>query len=131
MEIRSIFLVMIFMGLPAICLIYAWYTWSRTKGPISQNGWRERLLPLGLPLATLSLLLISGFLVRGYRWDEQSFSGPPPIHWAILNWIGFSAWIYVCFAAMVGKGKLRIPLSLWCFAMPLLKIACMLMGFYY
>jgi hypothetical protein len=131
MEIRSIFLVTFFMGLPAICLIYAWKTWGRFRREVSQGGWRQRLLTFGLPSATLSLLLVSGFLAQGYRWDEQSFVGPPPLHWAVLNWISFLAWIFVCFASVIGRGKLRVPLSLWCFVMPLLTIACMLMGFYY
>jgi hypothetical protein len=131
MEIRSIFLVTFFMGLPAICLIYPWMTWHRVRREAPQGAWRQTLLTFALPSATLSLILVSSFLVHGYRWDEQSFVGPPPLHWAVLNWISFLAWIFVCVASAIGRGKLRVPLSLRCVAMPLLTIAYMTMGFYY
>ena len=66
-----------------------------------------------------------------WRWDEQSFTGNSATHWAILNWISVCAWVFVCLTVLVGKGKPRLPLCVWCLTMPLLTFTCMLMGFNY
>src|SRR5271156_791475 len=116
------------MAVPAACLIYGW--WKSNNAPYSGN-WREKLPNLGLPLASLSLLLTSGFLIRGWRWDEQSFADRPPVYWAALNWINIFAWAFVCFATLFGKGKLRQTLLAWCISLPLLAWIVFMMGFDY
>src|SRR5277367_1482637 len=105
------------MALPAISLIYGWRTSRDTQRWAS---WREKLPRIGLPFASLSLLLTTAFLVRGWRWNEQSFANRPPTYWAVLNWINLLSWVSVCFAAFLAKGKLRQSLTVWCISLPLL-----------
>lgn len=124
------FVVAIFMSLPAICLIYGW----RVRGqldPGPESGWRAKLLTLGLCLATLSLLVTSGFLFQGFDSNGQSFAGPPPRHWVILNWLSALAWTLAFLAAVLGKGRLRRPLFLWCVCMPLAAWIVIEMGYRY
>jgi len=84
-----------------------------------EDFWRAKLLTLGFYLATLSLVVTSGFLLQGFHSSGQSFAEPPPRHWVILNWISALAWVIVLLAAALGKGRLRRPLFLWCVIMPL------------
>jgi len=53
------------MAIPALCLIYAWYKWNLTRNAPAQHIWRDEFPKAGLLLATLSLLLTSGFLYQG------------------------------------------------------------------
>jgi hypothetical protein len=102
--------VAIFMSLPAICLIYGWRVWGQLESGPTESGWRAKLLTVGLYLATLSLPVTSGFLFQGFNSDAQSFAGPPPRHWVILNWLSTLAWTLAFLATVLGRGKLR-PLS--------------------
>lgn len=128
MDIRSVGLVTIFMALPAACLIYGWWQSSDT---VNSESWRQKLLQLGFPFASLSLLLTSAFLIRGWRWHEQSFADRPPTYWAVLNWINLLSWVFGCFAALLGKGKLRRSLMVWCISLPLFAWIAFMLGFDY
>jgi len=68
--------VAIFMSLPAICLIYGWRVRDQLDAGSIEGGWRAKLLTLGLCLATLSLVVTSGFLFQGFHSNGQSFAGP-------------------------------------------------------
>jgi len=111
--------VAIFMSLPAICLNL------RLASAVSTDGWAYgewlagKTSNAGLCLATLSLVVTSGFLFKGFDSSGQSFAGPPPRHWVILNWLSALAWTLTLLAAALGKGRLRRPLFLWCVCMPL------------
>lgn len=89
------------------------------------------MLRLALPFAFLSLLLTSAFLIREWRWDEQSFTDRPPDYWAVLNLINLASWILVCCAAFLGKGRLRKAMLLWCVSLPLLAYFVFMMGYDY
>ncbi len=128
MDIRSAALVAVFMALPAACLISCWRRSVDTSPPANR---REKLLQLALPFAFLSLLLTSAFLIREWRWDEQSFADRPPLYWAVLNWINLASWIFVCCAALLGKGKLRKAMLVWCISLPLLAYFVFMMGYDY
>src|SRR5712664_2672252 len=123
--------VAIFMSLPAICLIYSWRVRYQLDAGPTESGWRARLLTLGLCLATLSLVVTSGFLFKGFDSSGQSFAGPPPRLWVILNWLSALAWTLTLLAAALGKGRLRRPLFLWCVCMPLAAWIVIEMGYRY
>lgn len=123
--------VAIFMSLPAICLIYGWRVWGQLDAGPVDGGWRAKLLTLGLCLATLSLFVTSGFLFQGFNSNAQSFAGPPPRHWVILNWLSALAWALALLATVLGKGRLRRPLFLWCVCMPLGALIVIEMGYMY
>ncbi len=131
MQIQGILIVALFMGLPAICLTYAWVVWGMNRTGLTQSGWKEKLLTRALGLGTLCLFLVSAFLGHEYHWDSQSFVDPPNYYWLILNRISAVSWFLVCLVAAFGRGKLRRPLSLWCITMPLCTYSCMYMGFIY
>src|SRR5712692_3015657 len=123
--------VIIFMSFPAICLIYGWRRWGQAETRPVGDDWRAKLLIVGLCLATLSLLLTSGFLLQGFHSNGQSFAGPPPRHWVILNWLSTLAWTLVLLAAALGKGRSRRPLFLWYLSMPLAAWIVIEMGYRY
>jgi len=127
-DIRSVALVTVFMALPAAFLIYGW--WKSNDAAYSAD-WREKLPKLTLPIASLSLLLTSAFLIRGWRWDEQSFVYRPPAYWAALNWINVLGWAFACLAATFGNGKVRRALLVWCISLPLLAWVVFMLGFDY
>ena len=123
--------VAIFMGLPAICLIYGWRVRHQLDARPREGGWRAKLPTPGLCLGTLSLVVTSGFLFQGFHSNGQSFAGPPPRHWMILNWLSALAWTLALLAAALGKGRLRRPLFLWCVCMPLAAWIVIEMGYRY
>ncbi len=131
MQIQGILIVASFMGLPAICSTYSWVVWNRNRNSLTLNSWKEKILALGLCLGTLCLILISAFLGHEYHADSQSFIDPPKYYWLFLNWISVLSWLFVCLAAALGRGALRLPLSVWCLTMPLCTYNCMYMGFIY
>jgi hypothetical protein len=116
------------MSPAAACLVYAWW---KSRDFLLLATWREKLLYASLPLATLSLLLISGFLIQGWIWDGQSFVQKPAPIWHILNRIAQLSWIFVCCAALLGKGKIRKAVSIFCIGLPLLALFVSWMGFLY
>jgi hypothetical protein len=125
------FVVAIFMSLPAICLIYGWRVRGQVDTGPMEGGWRAKLLTLGLYSATLSLLVTSGFLFQGFDSSAQSFASPPPRHWVILNWLSALAWTLALLATVFGKGRLRRALFLWCVCMPLAAWMVIEMGYRY
>jgi hypothetical protein len=128
MDLRTLVFVSVFMSPSAACLVYAWWN----SGNFSRLAtWREKLLYASLPLATLSLLLISGFLIQGWIWDGQSFLQKPAPIWKVLNRIAQLSWILACSAALIGKGKIRKAVSLFCVSLPLLTFFVFWMGFLY
>src|SRR4249919_2267852 len=125
MDPHTLTFVAAFMVPPAACLIYGWWN----LGDFSHSvNWREKLLLVALPFATLSLLLISGFLIQGSIWDGQSFLQKPAPIWHVLNRISILSWIFVCCATLFGKGKLRKAFSVWCISLPLLTFLVFWMG---
>jgi hypothetical protein len=117
-----------FMSPSAACLIYAWRRFADFSGLIT---WREKLLHFALPVATLSLLLISGFLIQGWIWDGQSYIEAPTPTWHVLKRIGLLCWMFVCCASLLGKGKIRKPVLIWCISLPLLTLLVLWMGLLY
>jgi hypothetical protein len=131
MRFQSVFFVAFFMAIPATCLIYAWRKWNQMRNAPAQQSWREKLPTVGLCLATLCLLLTSGFLFQGFHWGVQSFASPPPGFWLTLNWVSLLSWVLACLTIVLGKGKLRFPLFVWCLGMPLLAWFVITMGYMY
>jgi hypothetical protein len=127
MGIKGLLFVTVVMALPASCLIYGW----GQIGKLTQSDWRLMVPTPGLCFATVSQLLVSGFLIQGFRSDAQSFAEPAPLHWMILNWLSVLAWGVTLLATALGKGRLRLPLFLWGLSMPLAAWIVIMMGYDY
>jgi len=67
----------------------------------------------------------------GFRSDAQSFAEPAPTPWRILNWLGVLAWGVTLLTTALGKGRLRLPLFLWCISVPLAAWIVIMMGYDY
>ena len=128
MDIRSVLLVAVSMAIPAACLVYGWW---KTSDASHVQSWRNRLSKIGLLFASLSLLLTSAFLIRGWHWAEQSFGDRPPLYWLALNWFNVISWLFVCFTVVLGAGKLRKVLLIWCVSQPLLAYFALMMSYTY
>jgi hypothetical protein len=128
MDFRSLALVSLFLALPVVSLLYAW---RKNRDARYGAGWREKLLSVALPFASLSLLLTAAFLVRGWHWNEQGFTDRPPTYWAILNGCNSLSWVFACFAVLTGKGELRKFLLAWCISLPLFAWIVFMLGFNY
>jgi len=118
------------MGIPGICLIYGWRVRGQV-GTVTVADWRLKVLTPGLWFATLSQLLVSGFLIQGFRSEEQSFAEPAPFPWDLLNWVSVLAWCAAFVTTALGKGRLRLPLFLWALSIPLVAWIVILMGYDY
>ena len=130
MGLKGVIFVTVAMGIPAICLIYGWRAWGQVrKAPA--GDWRVMLPTPGLWFATLSQFLASGFLIQGFRSDEQSFAEPATLYWAILNWVSVLSWGLALWTVALGKGRLRLPLFLWVLSMPLAAWIVIMMGYDY
>jgi hypothetical protein len=82
-------------------------------------------------LATLDLLLTSGFLFQGYYPNGQSLASPAPHAWLILNWVSLIGWVLACIMTGLGKGRLRFPLFLWCLGILFSPYIALMTGFTY
>src|SRR5258708_29297953 len=131
MQFQTIFFVGFFMAVPAACLVWAWQRRKQDGSDLVAKGWRDRLPNAGLVFATFCMVLISGFLFQGHNPDGQSFASPAPHIWLVLNWVSMLAWAVACFATAIGKGKIRIPLLLWCLSMPAFSFAAAMSGYLY
>jgi hypothetical protein len=118
MKIQALLSVLVFMTPSMVCLIFAWRA-KLTEPSDSQNTkLRARLLAGGIGFATLSQLLVIGFLFQGYDPDAQSFATPLPRPWIISNWIAVFGWLCAIVAIAGGKGRARRPLILWTLVTP-------------
>ena len=130
MGLKGVLFVTFVMVIPATCLIYGWRARGQV-GTLVDGAWRLKLPTPGLWFATLSQLLTSGFLIQGFRSDEQSFAEPAPLFWAMLNWVSVLAWGVALVTTALGKGRLRLPLFLWVLSMPLAAWIVIMMGYDY
>jgi|SRR5216684_532974 len=130
MGLKGILFVTFAMVIPAVCLIYGWRVRGQIGTPMESDR-RLKLPTLGLWFATLSQLLASGFLIQGFKSDEQSFAEPAPPYWAILNWVSVLFWYVALVSAALGKGRPRLPLFLWALSMPLAAWIVIMMGYDY
>jgi len=130
MGLTGVLVVTFFMGIPAICLIYGWRVRGQA-GTASEDDWRLKLQTPGLWFATLSQLLVCGFLIQAFRSDSQSFAEPAPPTWALLNWVSILAWGLALSTTALGSGRVRRPLFFWVLSMPLAAWVVIMMGYDY
>jgi len=130
MGLNGVLFVTVGMGVPAICIIYGWRVRVQV-GALMEGDQRLKSPKPGLWFAILSQLLASGFLIQGFRSDEQSFAEPAPLYWALLNWVSVLAWGVAFVTTVLAKGRLRLPLFLWVLSMPLAAWIVILMGYDY
>jgi hypothetical protein len=130
MGLTGVLVVTIVMGIPAICLIYAWRVRCQAA-TVSQGNWRLKLTTPGLWFATLSQLLACGFLIQGFRSDSQSFAEPAPLHWAVLNWVSVLGWGVALSTTAVGRGRARLSLFFWVLSRPLAAWVVIMLGYDY
>ena len=118
MKIQAILSVLFFMTPSMACLILAWRAKLMELSDSRNTKLLARLLAGGIGFATLSQLLVLGFLIQGYDPDAQSFATPPPRPWIISNWIAVFGWLCAIVAIIGGKGRARRPLFLWTLVTP-------------
>jgi len=119
MKIQAILTVLAFMTPSMACLVFAWRAKLTEPSDSQKTKLRAGFLAGGIAFATLSQLLVLGFLFHGYDPDGQSFATPPPRPWIISNWIAAFAWLCAIVAIIGGKGRARRPLFLWTLVTPL------------
>src|SRR5260370_17120649 len=105
---------------PAVaCLGYAWRGQLRNLHESKSREWRRRILTIAVRLATLSQLLVTGFLLQGFHGDRQSFVERVSLPWAIANWVTLLGWTFVVVAAAIGRGPAKCPLFIWVVIAPI------------
>jgi hypothetical protein len=97
----------------------------------TELGWRAGLLIVGLVLASLSQLLVTAFLLIGFRSDGQSFATPVSLPWAIANWTSLLTWVLALVTVALGKGTIRRPLLIWGLVIPVTSWIIFMMGYDY
>lgn len=114
-----------------VCLAYGWR--ARLKGSLESegNGLRTRILTVALTLATLSQVLVTGFLLQGFHGDRQSFVERVSLPWAIANWITLAGWTFCAVTAVIGRGRARRPLFFWIVIAPVSAWFVIQMGWNY
>ena len=131
MTLGTVIFVLSFMSPPAICLIYAWRAWIKIRTDSTDHGWRSSLLKIGLILASSSQLLVTAFLLTGFRSNEQSFTARVSLPWAIANWASLLTWAFTLVMVAVGKGRGRSTLLIWALLIPVTSWIVFMMGFDY
>jgi hypothetical protein len=114
-----------------ICLFYARREWVKDVMVFREKSWRQRLLMVGVVLASLSQLLVTIFLVRGFRSEGQSYATRASTPWAIANWTSLLSWTLTFVIVILGKGSNRRPLLIWCFVMPITSWLIFMVGYNY
>lgn len=119
MQLQNLGLLLIYMGFPTACLIWAWRCSVRRIGQSMRPTLRENLQVASLLLATLSMLLICAFVYSNYNPNGASFMSPAPRGWIISNRLALATWLLASLTLAVGKGKLWLPVLLWTISAPL------------
>ena len=130
----SIVVVIFVLGLMSpslICLYYAWKAWVKLGMTPTKNGWRAQVLMVGVMLASLSQILVTAFLLTGFRSGGQSFATRVSLPWAIANWTSLLSWLLSFAAVALGKGSIRRSLLVWCFLIPMASWIIFVMGYDY
>jgi hypothetical protein len=120
-----------FMSPSAVCLYYALRAWSKLGTNSTTIGWQARLLMVGVVLASVCQLLVTAFLLTGFRSDGQSFATPVSLPWAIANWISLVSWVLALVTVAFGKGGMRRPLLIWSLVIPVASWIIVMMGWNY
>jgi len=112
----AVFLVAIFLAIPLLCLLIAWFDLSKAK---SYQTKRERLPPIAFRLALISFIFAFAYLVRLYVLNTPSVLNPPEKYWVPVNWFSGLSWLSVIVLVIFGKGRSRVGLGLWCVIFPI------------
>jgi hypothetical protein len=115
----------------AICLYYAWRACVKSGIYPTKNAWRAQLLTGGVVLASLCQLLVTAFLLSGFRSGVQSFATRVSLLWAIANWASLISWSLALASVTLGKGSIKRPLLIWCFVTPAASWIIFMMGYNY
>jgi hypothetical protein len=131
MQLQNLGLLLMYMGIPAACLIWAWRGSTRQSGQGASATTREKLQIASLLLATLSMLLICAFIYSNYNPNGASFVSQAARGWIISNRVALTTWLLAGLTLAVGKGKLWLPLLLWTISAPLCVCFIIFMGSIY
>jgi hypothetical protein len=104
-------LLLILLMLPAILSVGLGWLWSVASAEEENRGptWRCILGSYALIAASLGLVLNFAFLGHGYT-SPRSFLGPPAGLWLIVGRTNGAIWLVSLVSAVVGKGRVRLPL---------------------
>jgi len=98
------------LAIPLVCLLAAWFNVS-TVGP--QQTRRERLPATAFQLAVVGFIFAFASLVR-----ISVLNTPLENYWILVNCLSVLCWLSVIVLVLIGKGKARIALGLWCVFFP-------------
>jgi hypothetical protein len=117
---------------PAVASLgYAWRAHLKNLPEPKSSEWRTRILTIAVFLATLSQLLVTGFLLQGFHGDRQSFVERVSLPWAIANWVTLLGWTFAVVAAAIGQGSAKRPLIFWVLIAPISAWFVVQMGWNY
>jgi hypothetical protein len=114
--LSAVILVAIELAIPLACLFVAWFNLFIAAKPRTR---RERLPTMAFRLALVSFALAFAYLVRLYILNTPSVLNPPEKFWALVNCLGGLCWLAVLLLVVLGKGKSRVALGLWCVIFPI------------
>jgi hypothetical protein len=104
----AILLVVVFLIPAAVSVIFGWRAWSSSPNPFPLPCWRSWFTFCGLIAATIGFLLETSYLIRDYAYSH--LSGPLSQLWLAMAWTAVLTWIISLLAAVLGKGRVRLPL---------------------
>ena len=96
---------------PLLCLICAWIFASKNNSVFVR--WRDTIAFVGLLMATIAMAVNAIFILHGAALGRGAFDGSAEGVWLSLAKLFAALWLGVVFAAVVGRGKQRIPLVAW------------------
>jgi hypothetical protein len=103
-----IVLVVAFFIPVAVSVLFGWRAWRSTPDRFPLPRWRSRFTFCGLIAATVGFLLETAYLIRDYAYSNL----PSPLSqfWLVIAWTVVLAWTISILVALVGKGRVRLPL---------------------
>jgi len=107
----AIVLVMVFLIPAAVSVLFSWRAWRSAPDRFPLPSWRSRFAFCGLIAATVGYLLETAYMIRGYAYSY--LPGPLSQLWLVMGWTVVLTWIISILAALLGKGRVRLPLFIY------------------
>ena len=105
-DLRRLILAPLFLGLPLVILIWAFWRWSRTSPRIVQPAWRSYIALAAIGLGAFSSLLWVILILWARAIGGFPFYDPMVLSFYRWGFLTGAAGFAISFA---GKGKLRWP----------------------